>query len=222
LTTLDKSSDCINYESAVSRNLVPHSDNEPPKDINKKVHHNSMHLSKMCDLFSQTQSNTDISKSGNVSYLSNREDTFHSETRSERMHMKTKLSHIDSSKHTMSKGRVCRHISQRDEYQYKSYSKYKPERYILTATDQEHSRLASSEHHSHPERRESCKTPRTICEGSALHAFRDERFISHSKAVSRSEQNIKKVRYDVIASSHSRVCADRHIREAHRWCIKTG
>jgi hypothetical protein len=57
LTILDKSSECINYESAVWRNLVPLSDNEPHKDINEKVHHNYMRLSKMYDLFSQTGSN---------------------------------------------------------------------------------------------------------------------------------------------------------------------
>jgi hypothetical protein len=79
--------------------------------------------------FHKRESNRDISKSENVSYLSNREDTFHSETRSERVHMKTKPSDIDNSKHTMAKGRLCKHVSQRDEYEYKSYSKYKPERY---------------------------------------------------------------------------------------------
>jgi hypothetical protein len=54
LTILDKSSECINYESAVSRNSVPRSDKELHKAINEKVHHNSMHLNKRHDLFSQT------------------------------------------------------------------------------------------------------------------------------------------------------------------------
>jgi hypothetical protein len=66
LTNLDNSSECINYTSAVSRNLVPLSDNEPHRDINEKLHYNYMHLSKTCDLFSQTESNRGVSKSKNI------------------------------------------------------------------------------------------------------------------------------------------------------------
>jgi hypothetical protein len=184
LTILDMSSECTNYKSPVPRNLVPLSDTEPHEGKNEKVHHSSVHLSKMCDLFSQTEPNGNIRKSEDVSYLANRKDTFFSETRSERVHVKTKLSDIDSSKHTISKRRVSRHISQRDEYEYKSYSKCKAERYIHSESNRSrtHSRHASSEHHSHPERRESCTTPVALCEGSASYAFRDSRFISHSKA----------------------------------------
>jgi hypothetical protein len=189
----------MNYTSVVSRNLVPLSDDEPHKDINEKLHNNFMHLSKMCDLFSQIESSRDISKSENISYLSNRKDTFHSETRSERVHMKTKLSVIDSSKYVVSKGCASRHNSRRDEYEYKSYSKDKHSENSRSIT---HSRNVSSGHH--PQRNESCKTQSAICEGSVSHALRDEGFVSYSKTVSRSEQNIGKVKYNVRASSHTR------------------
>jgi hypothetical protein len=150
LAILDKS-ECINYKSAVSWNSVPLSDNESNKDTNEKIQHNFMHLNKMGNLFSHMESNRDISRSENISYLSNKEDTFYSEIRSDTVHMKTKLSDGDSSKCTMSKEHVSRHNSRRGEYEYISYSKYKPERQSVRATVT-HSRHASSEHRPYPER----------------------------------------------------------------------
>jgi hypothetical protein len=146
LIILDNSSECINYTSAVSRNLVPLSHNEPHQDINEKLHHNFKHLSKTCDLFSQTESNRDISKSKNIRCLLNRKDKYHFETRSERVHMKTKLPDIDSSKDAMSKGCASRHNSRRGEYEHRSHSKCKHSKSNRSVT---HSTNVSSEHHSH-------------------------------------------------------------------------
>jgi hypothetical protein len=196
----------INHKSAVPWTLIPLSDTMPYKDINEKVHHNSACLSKEYDSFSQTESNRDISKSENGSYLPNRRDTLHSETRSETVHVNTKKYDNDSFKctsHTVSKEPVSRYFHKRDEY--KSHSS---ERYLRYESDRSrtHSTYVYSEHHSHSKQQESFKIPRTTCENSVSQALRSlrSRSVSQSRTVPRSVQNIAKGRYDVRNSSRSR------------------
>jgi hypothetical protein len=184
LTSLDNSYEYTNQESAVS-------DTELYKDINEKVHHISTHLSKEYDSFSQSESNRDIRKSENISYLSNRRGTLHFETRSERMHMNTKKSDINSFKrtsHTMSKEPVSRHLHKRDVY--KSHSRYKVEKCLCSESDRSrtHYIFASSEHQSHSEKWESHRIPRRVCEANVSRAIGSSRSISQSRAVPRSVQ----------------------------------
>jgi hypothetical protein len=224
-TSSAKSSEYVNQESAVSWNLIPLLDTKQQKDVKEKGYHNSTHLSKECDSFSQNESKKDVSKLENGSYLPNRRDVYHSETKSEREHVKINKSNTDSSKqtsHTLPKEPIPRHCYQRDEYS--SYSKYKAERYERSDSDRSrtHSTHVSSEYHSHSERWESYKIPRTIHETNVSHARSSLRSRSRSVSQSRTEpesvQNTKG-RYDVRASSHSRSSvlsetSDKHMNRA--------
>lgn len=203
LTNTDKSHELINQESAVLWNLSTPSDTKLQKDINEKVHHNSAHLSTEYDL----SSNTDIRKSENGSNFSSRSGTFHYDASSERVHVERKKFNVDSPRltsHSMPGEPVSRHFHQRDEREYKAYSKHKIERFLHSESDA--SRTHSSDHQPHSERWESHNIPRMTHETNISHTLKNSR--SGSVSWSRTEagyvENNSKGRYDVRASSHSR------------------
>jgi hypothetical protein len=213
LTNMDNSHEHINQESAVPWNSSNLSDTKIRKDISEEVHHNSTHSSAEYDSFSHTGSKRDISKSENGSHFSSRRGTFHSDARSERKKFSVDNSRLTS--HSMSKEPVFRHSHQRDEYEYKAYSKHEAERYLHFESDR--SGTHSSDHQPHSERWESHDIPRTIHETNISGMLRNSR--SGSASWSRTEpgsvEDNAKGRYDVRASSNSRSfglteTSDRH------------
>lgn len=223
LTSLDKSREYANQESATSWSLIPFSGTEPHKDISEKVHHNSTYLSKDIVSFSQNEANRSVSNSENGSNLPSTRDTLHSEIKSESVDVKAKKPNIDSSKHTLhtvSPGPVSRHFPQTDED--KTYSKYKPEIYLHSENyrSRTHCIKASSDHHLHSERWESYKIRRKICDTSASCALRSlesrSKSVSESRILPGSVQNIAKGRYDSRASSHIRSSVITETSDKHK------